>query len=223
MSGVFFCIKTNIGLIILFGNYSFRKMLFAFVFETRSACITPSRIIFLLDNICYNSLSCSTVKEGVCLDNIKLQELVETISITFFQKPFKHQAMFNPRLRSTGGRYLLGSHNIEVNKKYYELFGEKEIIGIIKHELCHYHLHIEGKGYLHRDSDFKQLLKKVDAPRFCTPLPNQKKKKTIKKIIVYACHNCSQVYKRKRAINTDKYVCGVCKGKLKRVEVLTEG
>ena len=37
----------------------------------------------------------------------------------------------------------------------------EELIGIIKHELCHYHLHLEGKGYQHRDKDFKELLKKV--------------------------------------------------------------
>lgn len=156
------------------------------------------------------------------MDNTELQKLVEEISITFFQKTFRHSAIFNSRLRSTGGRYLLGNHNIEINRKYYDLFGEKELIGIIKHELCHYHLHIEGKGYRHRDAAFKQLLKKVDAPRFCTPLPNEKKRKTIKKVIVYACESCAQVYKRKRSINTDKYVCGVCKGKLILVKVLTE-
>ena len=54
--------------------------------------------------------------------------------------------------------------------------GEKELIGIIKHELCHYHLHLEGKGYQHQDQEFKKLLKKVGAPRFCTPLPGQTSK-----------------------------------------------
>ena len=52
------------------------------------------------------------------------------------------------------------SHNIEINKKHYEEFGIEELIGIIKHELCHYHLHIEKRGYKHRDQDFKELLKK---------------------------------------------------------------
>lgn len=157
------------------------------------------------------------------LDNKKLQELVEEISITFFQRPFRHQAYFNPRLRSTGGRYLLSNHNIEINKRYFELFGEKELIGIIKHELCHYHLHLEGKGYQHRDADFKYLLKEVGAPRFCTPLPDSKKRKASKRILVYICGDCSQVYKRKRAINTAKYVCGKCRGKLIKVKELTEG
>ena len=47
----------------------------------------------------------------------------------------------------------------------------EELIRIIKHELCHYHLHLEGKGYKHRDQDFKELLQKVGASRFCSPLP----------------------------------------------------
>ncbi|WP_147535905.1 SprT family protein [Bacillus marasmi] len=155
------------------------------------------------------------------MDNKKLQKLVEEISIKFFQKPFRHQALFNPRLRSTGGRYLLGSHNIEVNRTYFEQFGETELYGIIKHELCHYHLHLEGKGYQHRDPDFRQLLKQVEAPRFCSPLPNAKKAKPVNRILVYACKTCSQVYKRKRAINTEKYVCGKCRGQLIKVKELT--
>lgn len=152
------------------------------------------------------------------LENINLQKLVEEISLTFFHKPFLHQAYFNPRLRSTGGRYLLENHNIELNQKYYETFGEQELIGIIKHELCHYHLHIEGRGYRHRDHDFKYLLKKVDAPRFCSPLPDAKKQKTANKILIYTCQDCTQIYKRKRAVNTAKYVCGKCRGKLVKLK-----
>jgi SprT-like protein len=148
------------------------------------------------------------------LDNQMLQKMVEEVSMTFFHKPFRHKAYFNPRLRTTGGRYLLSNHSIEINRKYYEQFGEKELIGIIKHELCHYHLHLEGKGYQHRNADFKNLLKKVGAPRYCTPLPDAKRRKTMTKIFTYVCVDCSQVYKRKRAVNTVKYVCGKCRGKL---------
>lgn len=156
------------------------------------------------------------------MDNNKLQEMVEEISMQFFLKPFRHKAFFNQRLRSTGGRYLLANHNIDINKKYLELFGEKELIGIIKHELCHYHLHLEGKGYRHRDHDFKKLLKMVGAPRFCTPLPSSTKRKPLKKVLIYNCQDCSQLYKRKRMVNTSKYVCGKCKGKLVLVKELTE-
>lgn len=144
----------------------------------------------------------------------ELHNLVAKISADYFNRPFMHKAYFNERLRTTGGRYLLRSHNIEINRKYFEQFGEAELIGIIKHELCHYHLHLEGKGYKHRDQDFRQLLKLVGAPRFCSVLPDDKKKKVRQKIIIYQCSSCKLEYRRKRRINTAKYVCGKCRGKI---------
>jgi SprT-like protein len=149
------------------------------------------------------------------MDQNKLQQLVEHISLKFFGKPFRHQAVFNSRLRTTGGRYLLRSHNIELNPKYYEAFGEEELIAIIKHELCHYHLHLEGKGYRHRDNDFRILLKRVGAPRYCKPLPHKIGEKIIS-VHVYICSSCGLEYKRRRKIDIKRYVCGKCKGCLKK-------
>jgi SprT-like protein len=154
------------------------------------------------------------------MENHQLQLLVEKMSISFFGKPFRHMAIFNPKLRSTGGRYLLGTHNIEINKKYLVQLGEDELIGIIKHELCHYHLHLEGKGHQHRDQDFKQLLKRVGAPRYCNQLPEAPKKRTSKRILLYECSQCHLQYKRKRSINTNRYVCGKCRGKLVKIKEL---
>jgi SprT-like protein len=154
------------------------------------------------------------VNEGESMDNHDLQRLVEDISLRFFNKPFRHIAFFNSRLRTTGGRYMLRSHDIEINRSYLEQLGEQELIGIIKHELCHYHLHLEGKGYQHRDHDFKALLKQVDAPRFCSTLPNRPEKKSSAAIRVYKCSGCSQLYRRKRRIDLSRYVCGKCRGKL---------
>lgn len=122
------------------------------------------------------------------MNNEELQNLVSRISLESFQKPFMHRAYFNSRLRSTGGRYLLQSHNIEVNPKAYELYGISEIEGIVRHELCHYHLHLEGKGYQHRDKDFRELLVKVNAPRFCSVLQISKiSQKTTSPLYIYMC------------------------------------
>ncbi|MEK4180582.1 SprT family protein [Aeribacillus sp. FSL K6-1121] len=145
------------------------------------------------------------------MNDDQLQKLVEQISLSFFGKKFVHKAYFNHRLRTTGGRYLLNNHDIEVNKKYYEQYGMDELIGIIKHELCHYHLHIEGKGFRHRDSDFKMLLKKVGAPRFCTPL-REKNKNNI--IYIYKCLSCMSTFIRRRKMNPERYLCGKCGGKI---------
>jgi SprT-like protein len=161
-------------------------------------------------------------KEKTLMTNEELQKLVEEISITSFGKKFRHQASFNSRLKTTGGRYLLQSHNIEINKRYLEQLGREELLGIIKHELCHYHLHLEKKGYKHQDQDFKVLMKKVGAPRFCQQLPERPTTNRSKKLYIYSCTSCSLVFKRRRAVNVNKYVCGKCKGKLKQISVLTD-
>ncbi|MGH1287854.1 SprT family protein [Bacillus toyonensis] len=148
------------------------------------------------------------------MDEKEIQQLVEEVSLRYFGMPFLHKAIFNNRLRTTGGRYLLKSHNIELNYRYYKMYGKEELVGIIKHELCHYHLHITGKGYKHRDRDFRELLQKVGAPRFCKRMINEEKEK---KVYMYECMECSLQYVRRRQINTKRYVCGKCKGKLKPI------
>jgi len=139
---------------------------------------------------------------------------VQEISLTYFKKPFKHKAKYNSRLRTTGGRYILKDHSIEINPKYVLEMTEEDYIGIIKHELCHYHLHLEGKGYRHGNRDFKQLLVEVGAPRYCKPLPSAKKKVKY----TYICEKCNLVYKRVRRVNTNKFRCGRCFGNIKLVE-----
>ncbi len=152
------------------------------------------------------------------MDDLELQRLVEEISQKEFGKPFRHKAYFNSRLKTTGGRYMLSTHHIEINRKYLEQLGHQELCGIIKHELCHYHLHIEGKGYKHRDQDFKTLMRAVGAPRFCSPLPGDNQQNGKKKVIIYSCKSCGQKYHRRRNINTQKYVCGKCRGKLVKLD-----
>ena len=66
----------------------------------------------------------------------QLQQLVEQISLDVFYKPFIHQAIFNKRLRTTGGRYKLSNHYIEINPLVVQLYDVDELVGIIKHELC---------------------------------------------------------------------------------------
>ncbi|KHE67975.1 SprT family protein [Halobacillus sp. BBL2006] len=146
------------------------------------------------------------------ISNEQLHQWTDDISRAYFQKPFLDDVMFNPRLRTTGGRYIPSKRVIELNPKYLFELGEEEFKGIIKHELCHYHLHIEGKGYGHRDREFKELLKKTGSPRHCKPLPSEKPK-----VHRYVCTSCSQEYERKRRVDTKRYRCGKCKGHLKKM------
>lgn len=150
----------------------------------------------------------------------ELTALVKELSDTVFGKPFRHEARFNARLRTTGGRYLLRSHDIEINPASYQEYGAEELIGIIKHELCHYHLHLEGKGYQHRDADFRQLLKETGSPRFCSLVQSKSRRKTVMRY-VYACTECGTGYPRKIRMNTARYRCGKCAGPLQLVKERT--
>ena len=136
----------------------------------------------------------------------ELQNLTEEISRTSFHREFTHKITYNNRLRSSGGRYLLKTGNIEINPLVEQELGLEALIGVIKHELCHYHLHQTGRGYRHQDQDFKQLLHQVGGSRFVERMsePN----------FIYECTACHHRYPRMRKMNTNRYVCGKCRGKL---------
>ena len=150
--------------------------------------------------------------------NDNLQQWVEDLSLHWFGRPFLHKATFNSRLRSTGGRYFLKSHNIEINPKQLEHYGREETEKIIKHELCHYHLHLLGRGYQHRDPEFKQLLVQVGASRFCQSIPGAKSR-TLPYRYKLICQSCGMDYPRKRKVDPTRYRCGRCTGLLKLTTV----
>ena len=136
----------------------------------------------------------------------ELQQLTMEISRTSFHREFTHKITYNKRLRSSGGRYLLKTGNIEINPLVEQELGLEALVGVIKHELCHYHLHQTGGGYRHRDADFKRLLHQVGGSRFVERMkePN----------FLYECTACHHRYPRMRKMNTNRYVCGKCHGKL---------
>lgn len=136
----------------------------------------------------------------------ELQQLTQEISRSSFHREFTHKITYNRRLRSSGGRYLLKTGNIEINPLVEQELGLEALIGVIKHELCHYHLHQTGGGYRHRDADFKRLLHQVGGSSFVERMkePN----------FIYECTACHHRYPRMRKMNTNRYVCGKCRGKL---------
>lgn len=142
----------------------------------------------------------------------QLQEKVEAISLAYFKKPFLHQATFNKRLRTTGGRYHMDTHNLDFNPKIAASFSEEVFDGIVKHELCHYHLHLAGRGYRHADRDFKELLREVGGLRYTPSL--ETKQETILSW-EYECKGCKTKVFRKRRFNLQKFVCSNCHGKFK--------
>ncbi|CAM4118579.1 SprT family protein [Staphylococcus schweitzeri] len=145
------------------------------------------------------------------MNNETLQQMVEKLSEEKFGRKFQNQAYFNNKLRTTGGRYLLKSHDIEINPKQFEHYGTDAVVKIILHELCHYHLHIAGKGYQHKDQDFKHLSKQVGAPRFCNSTESYQKRANYE----YYCTKCHTKYLRIRKVDTKRMRCGHCNGHLR--------
>ncbi|MDQ0060638.1 SprT family protein [Paenibacillus harenae] len=143
-----------------------------------------------------------------------LQQWVEQISMTFFGRAFTHRATFNSRLKATGGRYFTRTHNIEISPHQLTVYGREETEKIIKHELCHYHLHILKRGYKHRDADFKQLLAHVGGSRYCQSLPERSERQTRPYRYKLVCSKCGIEYLRKKKLDPAKYACGKCRGKL---------
>lgn len=141
----------------------------------------------------------------------QLQELVEQISLKYFGRPFLHQVKINRRMRTTGGRYFLNDYHIDINAHFLEKERYNDLVGIIKHELTHYHLHLAGRGYQHRNHDFKILLAQVGGSRYA---PDIGLRKAQKRKYLYECIDCHHIYPRVRKVNIRKYRCGICGGKL---------
>lgn len=147
------------------------------------------------------------------MENKELQQWVEKVSLDSFGRPFLHKATFNGRLKSTGGRYFTVTHHIEISPHQLSNYGVEETEKIIKHELCHYHLHIMGLGYRHRDQDFKTLLARVGGSRYCKSLPDKTRKIQPYRYKLF-CDACGMEYLRKRRLDPSRYLCGRCRGKL---------
>ncbi len=151
---------------------------------------------------------------GVPSTDAELLALVREVSLRDFGMDFHHACRFNPRLRTVGGRYLLGSHNLEFNPRHVAVHGLSELLGAIRHELCHYHLHITNRGYRHGDEEFRELLRRVGGARYATPLCTP----GAERIVEYCCSACGAKYRRRRRIDLTRYVCGRCRGALRQME-----
>ncbi|MGV2994786.1 SprT-like domain-containing protein, partial [Streptococcus porcinus] len=78
---------------------------------------------------------------------MNLTKYVQEASLADFDKPFRHQAIWNSRLRSTGGRFFPRDGQLDFNPHLYQAFGEPVFRPIVRHDLCHYHLYFAKKGY----------------------------------------------------------------------------
>lgn len=146
------------------------------------------------------------------MTNQELQALTEQWSLELFQRPFLHQVFFNRRLKTTGGRYHLGDHHIDINPLMYEEFDLANLKAVVVHELCHYHLHLTGRDYHHRSADFRRLLAQTGGQRYAPAIPNRQAK------YHYQCQGCGITIDRQRRFNPQRYICRQCGGRFKLIE-----
>ena len=72
---------------------------------------------------------------------MNLTNYVRQVSLEDFGWEFRHQAFWNKRLRTTGGRFFPKDGHLDFNPKIYETFGLETFRKIVRHELVHYHLY----------------------------------------------------------------------------------
>lgn len=149
------------------------------------------------------------------MTNAELQQLTEQWSLQYFWRPFTHEIFFNRRLRTTGGRYNLGDHHIDINPLMLTEYNLTTLKGVVLHELCHYHLHLTGHGYQHRDHDFRQLLAQVGGSRFAPPTS---KLAGSKHRYLYQCQQCGAQIWRRRRFNVRLFRCARCGGRIRLVK-----
>ncbi|MDN6968842.1 SprT family protein [Oenococcus sp. UCMA 17063] len=151
------------------------------------------------------------------ISNSQLEALVERLSIMCFHSSFGHTVKFNKRLRSTGGRVVFpkSGRKILENKIYMEInpkLDDKDLPGIIKHELAHYYIYLHKGLHRENDRDFQALLKKLGAPRY-SPLHSRQKS-----FYLYECKaSHHHKYLRNRRINLRKMRCSIDGATLKLV------
>ena len=151
------------------------------------------------------------------MDNQELQRLTEQWSLEYFQRPFLHRIVFNARLKTTGGRYHLADHHIDINPLMYTEFDRANLKGVVLHELCHYHLHLTGQDYHHRSPVFKHLLARLGGSRYAPPTSKARHRRRVRWL--YQCQGCGVLVVRQRRFNTARYVCRRCGGLFKLINL----
>ncbi len=151
------------------------------------------------------------------ISNGQLKALVERLSTTYFHLSFGHAVKFNNHLRSTGGRVVFPKSGRQIleSKIYMEInpkLDDKDLPGIVKHELAHYYIYLHKGLHRENDRDFQALLKNLGAPRY-SPLHTRQKS-----FYLYECNGpqCHK-YLRNRRINLRKMRCSIDGATLKLV------
>lgn len=158
------------------------------------------------------------LRDNIDFDSAKLQALANKLSLHFWNEPLKVPVAWNGRITRSMGRfvYRMKGKNREPVKiemsKYAAQFVDREIfIAVLLHEMCHYHLFMQGKPFLDHQPDFEQELERVGAISTNTvKLPSKAYK--------LHCKQCKQVLGHMKRINPDRYRSPCCHSEILKEE-----
>lgn len=151
-----------------------------------------------------------TPKRTVDMDPQKLKRLANKLSLHFWGKPCQIPVAWNGRLRRTMGRFLFTEQSgkrtplkIELSKYAAQWIDRDIFVAVLLHELCHYHLFIQGQPYQDHHPVFEQELKRVGA------ISTQRVQLPQKAYKLY-CQGCERYLGIRRRLNTSRYRSQCC-------------
>lgn len=149
----------------------------------------------------------------------RLQALANKLSLHFWNESISVPVVWNGRLTRSMGRFVYrvqGKHRepvkIEMSKYAAQFINREIFIAVLLHEMCHYHLFVQGKSFLDHHPVFEQELRRVGAISTNTVrLPS--------KIYKLVCKKCQRELGHMKRFNPDRYISPCCKSEIHKEEV----
>jgi SprT-like protein len=161
----------------------------------------------------------TTIRTEIDFNPEILQKLADKLSLHYWQRKCEVPVTWNGRLTRSMGRFLYSTkgkgrtpQGIELSKYAAQFINRDIFISVLLHELCHYHLFIQGKPFDDHHPVFEKELERVGAISTNTVQIPQKS-------FQLYCSKCNKSIGIRKRLNTALYRSGCCKGKILKKEV----
>ncbi|GAA0357958.1 SprT-like domain-containing protein [Bacillus horti] len=152
------------------------------------------------------------------VDSEKLEDLSQKLSLHFWGKRCDIPVLWNGRLTKSMGRFMFSSRGrtrtalrIELSKHAVRFIPPEIFIAVLLHELCHYHLFIQGQPFEDGHPVFEEELRRVGAiSTNVVQLPQ-------KGFELY-CSKCHERLGSRKRMNTKHYLSACCKAQILKKE-----
>ncbi len=149
----------------------------------------------------------------------QLELLANQLSLQHWKKTCDIPVVWNGRLRAAMGRFAYTTKGkqriplkIELSKYAAQHLNKDTFISVLLHELCHYHLFIEGKPFHDHHPQFEMELVRVGAISTHTVQVPQKAYELF-------CSHCQKPLGKRKRINTKNYLSACCQREIIKKEI----